>query len=70
MFSSTGWDIVTKVDNSVELHAPGGNDRLQVLRRFEFDHAKQLMSVIVKDANGTISVYTKGSFEKVRRAQW
>eukprot|EP00873_Tetraselmis_striata_P045781 jgi/Tetstr1/466045/TSEL_010632.t1 len=65
MFSATGWQIVTNPDNTVKLHAPGKIDELTVLRRFEFDHAKQLMSVIVRDSNGAVTVFTKGSFEKV-----
>ena len=69
MFRSTGWEINAAADsNTVQLVAPGGSDRLEVLRRFEFDHARQMMSVVVRDAKGAAYVFSKGSFEKVAEA--
>jgi len=67
MFTSTGWDLIESA-GSVELVAQDKSDRLHVLRRFEFDHTKQTMSVVVRGSKGKLLVYTKGSFEKVADA--
>jgi magnesium-transporting ATPase (P-type) len=39
--------------------------QLEIVRRFEFDHALQTMSVLVRDPTGEVYVFLKGSFEKV-----
>ncbi|KAJ2523339.1 hypothetical protein H4217_000131 [Coemansia sp. RSA 1939] len=42
--------------------------RIHVIRRFEFEHARQSMSVAVLDAQtGHVHVFVKGSFERLRR---
>eukprot|EP00951_Prasinocladus_malaysianus_P038278 scaffold418978_cov42-Prasinocladus_malaysianus.AAC.1 len=65
MFESTGWDLAANSDNSVMVTAPDGSDSLTIVRRFEFDHARQTMSVVVRDRDGNTFVFTKGSFEKI-----
>ncbi|KAI9216889.1 hypothetical protein BC828DRAFT_409004 [Blastocladiella britannica] len=37
-----------------------------ILKRWEFVHAKQTMSALVKDAGGQMHVFAKGSYEKIR----
>eukprot|EP01062_Namystynia_karyoxenos_P046569 TRINITY_DN3495_c0_g1_i1.p1 TRINITY_DN3495_c0_g1~~TRINITY_DN3495_c0_g1_i1.p1 ORF type:complete len:1335 (+),score=358.47 TRINITY_DN3495_c0_g1_i1:74-4078(+) len=66
MFRATGWHL---------FEAPGDHPRVgpsqdrrgevQLARRFEFDHAAQTMSVIVRMPDGQVLSISKGSPEKV-----
>lgn len=38
---------------------------MDVVKRFEFDHTRMTMSVLVRDPKGNYFVYVKGSFEAV-----
>lgn len=60
MFKGTGWELVG--DDSVR--KPGG-EVFSIVKRFEFDHARMTMSVVVRDASGECHVYCKGSPEKI-----
>lgn len=66
MFSSTGWDL-RQVDNAdyALVTPPHSASGLKILRKYEFDHGRQTMLVIVEDADGCRHVFCKGSFEKV-----
>jgi cation-transporting ATPase 13A3/4/5 len=80
LFAATGWAAETGggADASVLLRSPCGTQRLELLRRFEFDHGLQCMSAVVRDAatpGGDVDddapvharVFVKGSYEAVRR---
>lgn len=71
MFSSTKWSLrnIPNSDHS-EVKSPDGRTTLKVVRKFEFDHGKQTMSVVVensgaKDRGMTHHMFCKGSFEKI-----
>lgn len=66
MFKSTGWQIIQKPAKPTVVRSIGGTE-LQIIRKFEFDHTRQTMSVIACDSEGTFHVFTKGSFEKVEK---
>ncbi|KAJ1895725.1 hypothetical protein LPJ81_004899, partial [Coemansia sp. IMI 209127] len=80
-FRATGWKIsssnasanASKDDLSSLPYldtfvAPQGSRRVHVIKRFEFVHARQSMSVAVLDSEtGHVHVYVKGSFERLRR---
>ncbi|KAJ2334300.1 hypothetical protein GGI00_001917, partial [Coemansia sp. RSA 2681] len=70
-FRATGWALQPSdehVDTLVSPFAADGQQRVaHVLKRFEFVHARQSMSVAVQDAaTGDVHVFVKGSFERLR----
>eukprot|EP01062_Namystynia_karyoxenos_P046573 TRINITY_DN3495_c0_g3_i2.p1 TRINITY_DN3495_c0_g3~~TRINITY_DN3495_c0_g3_i2.p1 ORF type:complete len:1321 (+),score=488.44 TRINITY_DN3495_c0_g3_i2:105-4067(+) len=67
MFKSTGWHLHEAEGRHPEVSpwASGDRDNVQIVRRFEFDHAAQTMSVLVRMPDGQMVSYTKGSPEKV-----
>jgi len=75
MFVSTQWHYSEPVTYSprgskIELtHAtitsPSEACKMEVLKRFDFDHALQRMSVIVKGDDGKINTFVKGSAEVI-----
>jgi predicted P-type ATPase len=66
MFSSTGWSLQQVVDQDHSIvTSPDKTTALKVLRKYEFDHGRQTMSVIVEDSVGCRHVFCKGSFEKI-----
>lgn len=42
-----------------------GDSKLKIVKRFEFDHGRMAMSVVVRYPDGQCVVFTKGSFEKI-----
>ena len=66
MFASTGWALqqLKNEDYSV-VTSPDERTSLNIVRKYPFDHARQTMSVIVEDSEGTSHVFCKGSFEKI-----
>lgn len=58
MFKAVGWRMVGDSVRSSQ----GGD--LTIVRKFEFDHGKQMMSVIVNGSEGA-RIFSKGSFEKI-----
>jgi cation-transporting ATPase 13A3/4/5 len=77
MFQATDWKL--SMESSSEgadyvissSHITSNNDgkevKLTYLRKFQFDHGKQLMSVVVRNSSDNkIHVFCKGSFEKIR----
>ena len=68
MFSATGWTLQPgQGDEGVpSVTSPDGLTSFKILKRFEFDHGKQCMSVIVESAQTEERyIITKGSFEKM-----
>ncbi|RKP40173.1 LOW QUALITY PROTEIN: hypothetical protein BJ085DRAFT_43494 [Dimargaris cristalligena] len=67
MFRATGWDLCHPDNPDCLDMAVTANERLLVLRRFEFVHARMSMSVAVLDTSTHhVHIFVKGSFEKVR----
>ncbi|KNC71165.1 hypothetical protein SARC_16297, partial [Sphaeroforma arctica JP610] len=58
MFSATGWDLIEKAGMPPQVIGPG-NKTLSIVKRFEFDHGLQLMSVLVKDGHGDVRCFCK-----------
>eukprot|EP00122_Pirum_gemmata_P010142 Pgem_evm1s9375 len=58
MFESTGWDLCEK-GKYPKVTSENKEDYLLIVKRFEFDHARQTMSVIVKDSKNNLHVYVK-----------
>jgi len=59
MFEWTGFSL------DGETRVTQGAVQLDIVKRFEFDHGRMAMSVIVRDPSGNCTSYTKGSFEKI-----
>lgn len=67
MFESTRWLLDESNRLPTVMHPSDQSQKLKILKRFQFDHARQTMSVIVKDlTDDSIHIYCKGSFEKIR----
>ncbi|KAI7892685.1 uncharacterized protein EV154DRAFT_585903 [Mucor mucedo] len=62
MFKSTGSSMSTKGGHDI---IATNNGDLEVIQRFEFQHARMSMSIAVKDTSGHTHVFCKGSFEKI-----
>lgn len=62
MFKSTGASMSTREGHDIISTNHGD---LQVIQRFEFQHARASMSIAVKDAAGHTHVFCKGSFERI-----
>lgn len=66
MFNATGWTLLEREGDSPMVHNTSGK-KLQFVHRFEFDHHRMSMSVIVKDlVDGNHYVFCKGSYEKIK----
>lgn len=66
MFRASKWLLLQ--DDKSELTtvvSPNRNQRLVLLKKYDFDHGRQTMSVVVDDQAGNKQVYCKGSFEKI-----
>jgi cation-transporting ATPase 13A3/4/5 len=62
MFKSTGCKMEEKA-GAVKIF--GNGVQLTIVRKFEFDHAKMCMTVVVRDQRSELHSFTKGSFEKI-----
>ena len=68
MFESTKWNLKNVPNSDIsEVQSPNKSRLLRVHRKFEFDHAKQTMSVVVEDSkdSSVAHAFCKGSFEKI-----
>eukprot|EP00636_Phaeomonas_parva_P005917 CAMPEP_0118883826 /NCGR_PEP_ID=MMETSP1163-20130328/22806_1 /TAXON_ID=124430 /ORGANISM="Phaeomonas parva, Strain CCMP2877" /LENGTH=794 /DNA_ID=CAMNT_0006821377 /DNA_START=125 /DNA_END=2506 /DNA_ORIENTATION=- len=52
MFAGSGWDLEGLAGQPPRVFDPIGGDALIVARRFDFDHARMAMSVVVREAGG------------------
>ncbi|KAJ1974536.1 hypothetical protein H4R35_003562 [Dimargaris xerosporica] len=71
MFKSTGWDLCQpEKDDCLDTlcdSRQASDDKVHVVKRYEFDHARASMSVAVLDpTTNHVHIYVKGSFEKLR----
>lgn len=64
MFESCGWTLRQRGGQPPIVVSPEGVE-LDVVKRFEFDHSRMTMSVLVRDPEGNYYVFIKGSFEAV-----
>lgn len=69
MFSATGWKLIEQEGQSPIVADPVDESRrLQVVKRFEFDHATMTMSVVMRDLKtNALYVFCKGSYEKMEQ---
>ncbi|ORX52830.1 HAD-like protein [Hesseltinella vesiculosa] len=67
MFQSTRAKLSVNDDGYDVIHLPDLDDSLEIIHRFEFQHARASMSVAVRDRHGHVHVFCKGSFEQIRR---
>lgn len=68
MFSATNWSLSKDPKTGVDqVISPAGDVKLSLIRKYEFDHARQTMSVIHEQNRdpSTRVVVCKGSFEKI-----
>ena len=66
MFRASKWLLIQDAQSELTtVISPNKNQRFTLLKKYDFDHARQTMSVIVEDQSGKKHVYCKGSFEKV-----
>ncbi|KAJ2661646.1 hypothetical protein IW148_003290 [Coemansia sp. RSA 1199] len=69
-FQATGWRIENSREDAHSLDTLVAPDHrtVHVVKRFEFEHARQSMSVAVQDAaTGHVHVFVKGSFERIKK---
>nr|CCA23951.1 cationtransporting ATPase putative [Albugo laibachii Nc14] len=66
MFKHTGWELIQDHQNDFTV-SPDRVHELQVIKRFEFDHERMSMSVVVLEkSTGKYFVFCKGSYEKMQ----
>lgn len=61
MFEATGWQLMETSGQDPRVVDTSGKTELTIVKRFEFDHARATMSVVVRDAAGQHFVYCKVS---------
>lgn len=65
MFKSTEATMSSTEDGQTVIETKDGG-KMQILKRFEFDHATMSQSVLVKDETGRVYSYVKGSAESMK----
>lgn len=65
MFEACGWTLIQRGGQPPVVEAPTGGVKLDVVKRFEFDHTRMTMSVLVRGPDGQHYVFIKGSFEAI-----
>ncbi|CAO3610518.1 unnamed protein product [Cunninghamella echinulata] len=71
MVEATGASISTDGEHDlVTIHHPHNNEKkeqLEIIQRFEFQHARASMSVVVRNSQtGRIYIFCKGAFERIK----
>uniref|UniRef100_K3WTC0 P-type ATPase A domain-containing protein n=1 Tax=Globisporangium ultimum (strain ATCC 200006 / CBS 805.95 / DAOM BR144) TaxID=431595 RepID=K3WTC0_GLOUD len=75
MFAATNWKLIEEqvMDDLGQeeirtiVESPNGDNALELLKRFEFDHHRMCMSVIVQDLQTNRRfVFCKGAYEKIQ----
>ena len=64
MVQAIEWDVQPQQDGTAVLRSVE-NDSLTIIRRFEFDFARQAMGVVVRTASGDAFAFVKGSSESL-----
>ncbi|KAF1777064.1 P-type ATPase, cytoplasmic domain N [Phytophthora cactorum] len=66
MFKSTQWKLIELEGQLPIVQAADGSEELEFVKRFEFDHHRMSMSVVMKQKNtGKLIIFCKGSYEKM-----
>ena len=67
MFTATDWSLSKEASGLDLVTSPDGRKKLTLIRKYEFDHARQTMSVIHEENGDPTSrvAVCKGSFEKI-----
>ncbi len=71
MFTASGWQLIESPYQPPLVRGFAGGRTLDLIieKRFEFDHAKMTMSVLVRDpSSGDVHAFCKGASEKVELA--
>jgi magnesium-transporting ATPase (P-type) len=67
MFRATGARLDIGADTISRIYAAESDAPIVILKRYEFVHAHAYMSVVTKnEAQGSVDVYLKGSFERIK----
>jgi predicted P-type ATPase len=67
MFKSTAWKLIEEEGRLPVVESSDSTDALEFVKRFEFDHHRMSMSVVMKHrATGKLIVFCKGSYEKIK----
>ncbi|GAB9464811.1 hypothetical protein Gpo141_00002237 [Globisporangium polare] len=67
MFKSTQWKLIESEGRLPVVESADGTETLEFVKRFEFDHHRMSMSVVMKHvATGKLYVFCKGSYEKMQ----
>eukprot|EP00916_Digyalum_oweni_P012763 GHVL01021068.1.p1 GENE.GHVL01021068.1~~GHVL01021068.1.p1 ORF type:complete len:1304 (+),score=185.97 GHVL01021068.1:103-4014(+) len=72
MFEATQWKLLENAQEyGSRVVPPHGLDpdeemALDIIKAFEFDHGKQTMSVVIRNAEDQLIAYCKGSYEKIK----
>ncbi|TYZ64953.1 hypothetical protein PybrP1_010260 [[Pythium] brassicae (nom. inval.)] len=68
MLEATGWKLVENEGSQPVVQSPDGATELEFVRRFDFDHHRMSMSVVVRNrATGQLFVFCKGSYERMQQ---
>jgi predicted P-type ATPase len=66
MFRSTQWKLLELEGRLPTVQSADGSEELEFVKRFEFDHHRMSMSVVMKHkSTGKLLVFCKGSYEKM-----
>ncbi|TDH67821.1 hypothetical protein CCR75_006788 [Bremia lactucae] len=66
MFTSTQWKLLEREGQLPTVQSIDGLEELEYVKRFEFDHQRMSMSVVMlHKRTGTLYVFCKGSYEKI-----
>ncbi|KAG6577845.1 Cation-transporting ATPase [Phytophthora cinnamomi] len=66
MFKSTQWKLIEIEGQLPVVESADGSEELEFVKRFEFDHHRMSMSVVMKQkSTGKLIVFCKGSYEKM-----
>ncbi|KAL3670651.1 hypothetical protein V7S43_003841 [Phytophthora oleae] len=67
MFEATGWILVEQEGSQPLVKSPYGEE-LEFVKRFDFDHHRMSMSVVVRHgSSGKLFVFCKGSYERMQQ---
>ncbi|DAZ93073.1 TPA: hypothetical protein N0F65_007977 [Lagenidium giganteum] len=67
MFESTHWKLFEEEGKAPIVQSHDASDALEVVKRFEFDHNRMSMSVVVRlTTTGRVFVFCKASYEKMQ----
>ncbi|KAE9357527.1 putative cation-transporting ATPase [Phytophthora rubi] len=66
MFKSTQWKLIEVEGQLPVVESADGSEELEFVKRFEFDHHRMSMSVVMKHkSTSKLIVFCKGSYEKM-----